>query len=50
MKKKVYAAREALDAGARSVVIASANVEDPVESALVGEGTVFEHTEKEDAE
>ena len=43
MKKKVYAAREALDAGARDVTVASANVEKPVESALEGEGTVFEN-------
>jgi acetylglutamate/LysW-gamma-L-alpha-aminoadipate kinase len=42
MKKKVYAAREALDAGASNVVVASANVDDPVTSALKGEGTVFE--------
>ncbi|MDZ7688504.1 MAG: acetylglutamate/acetylaminoadipate kinase [Halobacteriales archaeon] len=46
MKKKVYAAREALDAGARSVVVASANVEKPVENALEGEGTVFESESK----
>lgn len=42
MKKKVYAAREALDSGSLNVVVASANVEDPVTSALKGEGTVFE--------
>jgi len=42
MKKKVYAAREALDAGARSVVVASANVDEPVTTALGGEGTTFE--------
>lgn len=42
MKKKVYAAREALDAGARGVVVASANVEEPVTRALDGEGTTFE--------
>ncbi|MCX2819194.1 acetylglutamate/acetylaminoadipate kinase [Haladaptatus sp. F3-133] len=41
MKKKVYAAREALDAGARSVVLASANVDEAVARALNGEGTVF---------
>lgn len=46
MKKKVYAAREALDAGAREVVVASANVEEPVTQALEGEGTVFEKEEK----
>jgi acetylglutamate/LysW-gamma-L-alpha-aminoadipate kinase len=42
MKKKVYAAREALDAGARDVVVASANVGEPVTSALEGNGTTFE--------
>ena len=46
MKKKVYAAREALDAGAREVVVASANVEEPVTQALKGEGTAFEKEEK----
>jgi Acetylglutamate kinase len=47
MKKKVYAAREALDAGAREVVVASANVEEPVTQALEGEGTVFEKEDNE---
>lgn len=42
MKKKVYAAREALDAGAHDVVVASANVEEPVTKALEGKGTIFE--------
>ena len=42
MKKKVYAAREALDAGAHDVVVASANVEEPVTNALEGKGTIFE--------
>ncbi|MFP4174451.1 MAG: acetylglutamate/acetylaminoadipate kinase [Halobacteriales archaeon] len=42
MKKKVYAAREALDAGARDVAVASANVDEPVTSALEGNGTSFE--------
>jgi acetylglutamate/LysW-gamma-L-alpha-aminoadipate kinase len=42
MKKKVYAAREALDAGAEDVTVASANVDEPVEGALGGEGTTFE--------
>jgi len=42
MKKKVYAAREALDAGARNVVVASANVDNPVTRAFDGEGTTFE--------
>jgi acetylglutamate/LysW-gamma-L-alpha-aminoadipate kinase len=42
MKKKVYAAREALDAGAKEVTVASANVAEPIEGALGGEGTTFE--------
>jgi acetylglutamate/LysW-gamma-L-alpha-aminoadipate kinase len=42
MKKKVYAAREALDAGAHDVTVASANVDKPVDSALNGKGTSFE--------
>jgi acetylglutamate/LysW-gamma-L-alpha-aminoadipate kinase len=42
MKKKVYAAREALDAGASDVTVASANVDKPVENALDGKGTSFE--------
>jgi acetylglutamate/LysW-gamma-L-alpha-aminoadipate kinase len=42
MKKKVYAARESLDAGARDVTVASANVDKPVENALDGKGTSFE--------
>jgi len=42
MKKKVYAAREALDGGARGVAVASANTDEPVTQALEGEGTVFE--------
>ena len=42
MKKKVYAAREALDAGARDVTVASANVDKPVGSAINGKGTSFE--------
>ncbi|MDY6776424.1 MAG: acetylglutamate/acetylaminoadipate kinase [Halobacteria archaeon] len=41
MKKKVMAAREALDKGATEVVFASANVESPVTQALEGNGTVF---------
>jgi len=42
MKKKVYAAREALDAGAEDVTVASANVDEPIGRALAGEGTTFE--------
>jgi acetylglutamate/LysW-gamma-L-alpha-aminoadipate kinase len=42
MKKKVYAAREALDSGAREVIVASANVEEPVTRALEANGTKFE--------
>jgi len=45
MKKKVYAAREAVEGGAEGVVVASANTDDPVTSALDGEGTVFEPKE-----
>lgn len=41
MKKKVLAAREALESGAPRVVLASANAEHPVSEALDGEGTVF---------
>lgn len=41
MKKKVLAAREALEAGASRVVLASANVDRPVSEALEGRGTVF---------
>lgn len=41
MKKKVLAAREALESGAQRVVLASANVENPVSEALEGSGTVF---------
>lgn len=39
MGRKVMAAREAIEAGAREVVVASANVENPVRSALDGGGT-----------
>jgi [amino group carrier protein]-L-2-aminoadipate 6-kinase len=41
MRKKVLAAREALEAGVARVVIASSSVEGPVRRALAGEGTVF---------
>ncbi|WP_299237069.1 acetylglutamate/acetylaminoadipate kinase [Natronomonas sp.] len=39
MSRKVMAATEALEGGASGVVIADANVEEPVRSALEGEGT-----------
>ncbi|HEV8595270.1 MAG TPA: [LysW]-aminoadipate kinase [Thermoplasmata archaeon] len=42
MKKKMFAAKEALDGGVSRVVIASSAVEDPVERALSGLGTVIE--------
>ena len=42
MMKKVMAAEEALEGGATSVVVASANAEAPVTSALAGEGTTLD--------
>jgi acetylglutamate/LysW-gamma-L-alpha-aminoadipate kinase len=39
MTKKVMAAKEALDGGAPEVVVASANADDPVSSALQSGGT-----------
>ena len=42
MKKKLLGAKEALDGGVRRVIIASANADKPVTSALQGQGTVFE--------
>ena len=44
MGKKVMAATEALSGGAGRVVIADANVRDPVVAALGGEGTVIERS------
>ncbi|RLM68161.1 acetylglutamate/acetylaminoadipate kinase [Halorubrum sp. Atlit-8R] len=44
MGKKVMAAREALEGGAGRVVIADANVRDPVVAALGGEGTAIERS------
>jgi acetylglutamate/LysW-gamma-L-alpha-aminoadipate kinase len=41
MGKKVMAAKEALTGGAASVVVADANADDPVRSALDGGGTHF---------
>ncbi len=42
MTKKVMAAEEALEGGASSVVVADANSDDPISSALAGEGTTLE--------
>ena len=42
MKKKVIAAKEALNGGVPRVVIASSQAADPVEQALRGVGTVIE--------
>jgi acetylglutamate/LysW-gamma-L-alpha-aminoadipate kinase len=49
MGKKVMAAREALSGGAGRVVIADANVRDPVVAALGGEGTAIERSALGDA-
>jgi [amino group carrier protein]-L-2-aminoadipate/L-glutamate 6-kinase len=42
MRKKVLAAREAVQGGVGTVVIASSQGKDPVARALAGEGTVFQ--------
>jgi len=42
MTKKVMAAEEALEGGASSVVVADANENEPISSALAGEGTTLE--------
>lgn len=42
MTKKVMAAEEALTGGAASVVVADANADEPISSALSGEGTTLE--------
>ncbi|WP_049924256.1 acetylglutamate/acetylaminoadipate kinase [Halopiger djelfimassiliensis] len=42
MTKKVMAAEEALAGGASSVTVATANAEEPITSALAGEGTTLE--------
>ncbi|WP_265109645.1 acetylglutamate/acetylaminoadipate kinase [Halosolutus halophilus] len=42
MTKKVMAAEEALEGGAASVIVASANADAPITSALAGEGTTIE--------
>jgi acetylglutamate/LysW-gamma-L-alpha-aminoadipate kinase len=39
MTRKVMATKEALETGASSVVVASANAEEPVQAALAGDGT-----------
>lgn len=44
MGKKVMAAKEALSGGGASVVVASANIENPIRSALDGGGTRFSPT------
>jgi len=41
MKKKVLAAKEALEGGVDKVVIGSANSERPIQNAISGEGTVI---------
>lgn len=41
MKKKVLGAKEALDSGVKIVIFASANVLNPIENALKGNGTVI---------
>ncbi|ELY91052.1 acetylglutamate/acetylaminoadipate kinase [Natrialba hulunbeirensis JCM 10989] len=50
MTKKVMAAEEALEGGAASVTVASANAGDPITSALAGEGTTLEPGALGDAE
>ncbi|ELY36632.1 amino acid kinase family protein, partial [Natronorubrum tibetense] len=42
MIKKVMAAEEALEGGASSVIVATANADKPITSALAGEGTTLE--------
>ena len=42
MTKKVMAAEEALEGGASSVIVATANADAPISSALEGEGTTLE--------
>ncbi len=50
MTKKVMAAEEALEGGASSVVVADANADDPITSALDGEGTTLEPGVLEDGD
>ena len=42
MKKKVLGAAEAVAGGVKRVVLASANVPNPIRSALAGQGTVID--------
>ncbi|WP_247003705.1 acetylglutamate/acetylaminoadipate kinase [Halosolutus gelatinilyticus] len=42
MTKKVMAAEEALEGGASSVIVATANADEPISAALTGEGTTLE--------
>ena len=44
MGKKVMAAKEALSGGSRRVVVADANVDDPIVAALGGAGTTIERS------
>jgi acetylglutamate/LysW-gamma-L-alpha-aminoadipate kinase len=44
MGKKVMAAKEALSGGSGRVVVADANVRDPIVAALGGEGTTIERS------
>ncbi|WP_123619957.1 acetylglutamate/acetylaminoadipate kinase [Halorubrum sp. CSM-61] len=44
MGKKVMAAKEALSGGSGRVIVADANVRDPIVAALGGEGTTIERT------
>ncbi|QCS44067.1 acetylglutamate/acetylaminoadipate kinase [Natrinema versiforme] len=48
MTKKVMAAEEALEGGAASVIVATANADAPISSALAGEGTTLEPGALED--
>ena len=50
MTKKVMAAEEALEGGAASVVVADANADEPISSALAGDGTTLEPGALESAE
>ncbi|MFC6765629.1 acetylglutamate/acetylaminoadipate kinase [Natrinema soli] len=50
MTKKVMAAEEALEGGASSVIVATANADAPITSALAGEGTTLESGVLEDDE
>jgi acetylglutamate/LysW-gamma-L-alpha-aminoadipate kinase len=50
MTKKVMAAEEALEGGAASVIVATANADEPITSALAGDGTTLEPGVLADAE